>query len=130
MRHRMVNCRIRVCSVFTDTVVRMDCRRAAGPRLKEGVRHSLVDRGIHEDPRLVKVRLDAGKRQKAGKLDVGDRRRRLAYPLEIRIAAGRAARPAYHDEASLRQPPCQLKKQFGPFVVAFTYARDPEYAVA
>src|SRR5438034_4501236 len=75
-------------------------RHAPGPRLKESVRHSLVDRGIDENARPVKVRLDAGQWQEAGKLDVGNRRRLAAYPLETSVAA-LAACAADHDEASL-----------------------------
>src|SRR5216684_3229326 len=82
-------------------------RHAPGPALKKSVRHSLVNRGVDEDARLVKVRLDAGERQETGELDVGDRRRLVAYPLETGVA-GIAARAAYHDEASPRQAPRQL----------------------
>src|SRR2546422_6075191 len=83
-------------------------RHAAGPRLKESVRHSLVNRGIDEDARSVKIRLHAGGPQGTGKLDVGDRRCRVAYPLETGIVAALAACSAYHDEASLRQTPRQF----------------------
>ena len=61
-----------------------------------------MDRGIDEDARPVKVRLDAGQRQETGKLDVGNRRRLVAYPLETGVA-GIAARATDHDEASPRQ---------------------------
>ena len=88
-----------------------------------------MDRGIDEDARPVKVRLDAGQRQETGKLDVGDRCRLVAYPLETGVA-DIAACAAYHDEAPPRKTPRQLKKKLGSFVVTFTHARDPEHAVA
>src|SRR5258706_438394 len=106
------------------------CRYTAGPRLKESVRHSLVERGIDEHACTVKIRLDAGKRKETGKLDVGERRCRVAYPLETGIGTGVAACAADHDEAPPRKTPGQLEKKLGSFVVAFTHARDPQHTVS